>query len=71
MANIPKTILILFAFLFLSYSSCPDNCLECDPSGSVCFACNHGLGMNVFGQCNQNIIDKCVIYGPSDECFNC
>lgn len=66
-----KVFLIIFLLSKTLEAQCPSKCLECDPSGTICFACDEGLSINVFGQCNENTIQNCVIYGPSGECFNC
>lgn len=57
--------------LALGLAGCPDHCHDCDPSGTICFACSGDYEANVFGSCHENTIDNCVIYGPTDECFNC
>lgn len=64
-------LVILLALTTFAVATCPDHCDECDDSGSVCFACQGDFEVNVFGGCHENTIDKCVIYGPSDECFRC
>jgi hypothetical protein len=68
--NINKSLLLL-AFLIICLNSCPDNCNGCDPSGSVCFACKHDYELSVLGKCIKNVIDKCIVYGPKNQCFVC
>lgn len=55
----------------LSANNCGEHCVDCDPSGTICFACQGDKEVNVFGQCHDNSIDKCIIYGPMDECLRC
>ena len=71
MNQVTNKLYLFLGLLVVLMGQCPPDCIECDPSGAVCFACDKGLGINVFGQCHPNKIDKCVIYGPTDECFNC
>lgn len=65
-----KTIFVCM-LMATTFAGCPDGCLDCDPSGTICFACGGDLEASVFGFCHENTIDKCNIYGPADECFNC
>ena len=69
--NILTNVLIAIALVSCLVVACPPNCHDCDPSGTICFACAHNYEANVFGSCQENKIDKCVIYGPTGECFNC
>lgn len=68
-----RTLVIIFVLLQLAaaQNTCPENCQACDPSGMICFACQQGYEVNVLGGCTTNVIDKCTIYGPTEECFNC
>ncbi len=39
--NYTKSILYIFVILTLStYAACPDNCDDCDDTGSICFTCS-------------------------------
>ena len=52
MKNLITGIILLFTISITLNAQCPNKCLECDPSGTICFACDDGLAINVFGQCN-------------------
>jgi len=58
--------------IFANASSCSNHCVDCDPSGNICYACEAGYEMSVIGKCvSDQIISKCVIYSPSNTCFAC
>ena len=66
-----KTVLV-FLLLVAGIFACPNNCNDCDPSGNICFACGEGFELSVTGQCvNEATIDKCILYGPTNQCFVC
>lgn len=66
------TLALLFILAVLAHAqTCSKDCNECDSSGNLCFACGADKEVNVLGSCHDNTIDKCIIYGPSDECFRC
>ena len=63
--------IILLLFVLGLAMTCPDNCNDCDPSGNICFACAQNYELSVLGKCVGNIVDKCIVYGPTYECFVC
>lgn len=68
------TRLILFAILIIGLTAqtkCSDFCNDCDPSGKVCFACKQDYELSVLGKCVSNVVDKCIVYGPTNQCFVC
>ena len=68
---IQNKTLILALFLRGLVMSCPDNCNDCDESGSVCFACKKDFELSVLSRCVSNIVDKCTVYSPNNQCFVC
>jgi proprotein convertase subtilisin/kexin type 5 len=66
-----KSLLIILVLLGV-VASCPNNCNDCDPTGTVCFACVEGFEVSVLGTCvDSNTIPKCNLYGPINQCFAC
>lgn len=68
---ISKEVLLFLLFLIGCTLSCPDYCNDCDPSGNICFACKQDYELSVLGKCVSNVVDKCIVYGPTDQCFVC
>ena len=71
--NRKEKLFLVFASLFVlsMNKGCSPGCSECDPDGVMCFACDADKETDVFGGCHDNTIDKCTIYGPTGECFQC
>lgn len=42
---------LLLLFLIGSAWACPDNCIECDPLGNICFVCGEGFELSITGSC--------------------
>lgn len=69
-----RTHLLLFTMLIIQLSAqtqCPDNCNGCDSTSSTCFACNQDYELSILGKCVTNVVDKCIMYGPNNQCFLC
>ena len=64
------TFFIALFLLLLSAAAldCAQGCVDCTQVG--CTVCAPNYEATIFGTCS-NAIDKCVIYGPDDICFNC
>lgn len=71
MKNLWKVFAILLSIFVVAYSQCSPDCLYCDPAINVCIVCQGLAESSVFGVCHPNTIDKCIMYGPSDECYRC
>lgn len=62
--------LVVFLLVACTHGqTCDQNCLDCQQGN--CFACNTEFERDVFGACQSNVVDKCVIYGPGQTCFVC
>lgn len=62
-------LFLLLAGLVGAQEQCAQNCLECGQG--TCFTCGNGYERDFLGNCLENIVDKCIIYSPSKECFAC
>ena len=71
MANTKLIPLILLLIGTVLAANCTDYCNDCDPSGKICFACKQDYELSVLGKCVSNVIDKCIVYGPTNQCFVC
>ena len=71
MANTKFIPFILLLIGTVLAANCPDYCNDCDPSGKICFACKQDYELSVLGKCVSNVIDKCIVYGPTNQCFVC
>lgn len=64
--------IFILLLLILIAQSCPNNCTNCDPDASVCYACAFSFELNIFGTCvDSTTVSKCSLYGPSNICFAC
>lgn len=64
--------LVAFILLLSAVLACPNNCNDCDPTATVCFACAEGFELSVLGTCvDSNTVAKCDLYGPTNQCFSC
>jgi hypothetical protein len=64
--------LIAFILLLSIVLACPNNCNDCDPTATVCFACAEGFELSVLGTCvDSATVPKCNLYGPTNQCFSC
>lgn len=65
---------ILLTLLLVATTSivCPNNCNDCDPNGTICFACAEGFELSVTGSCvSSSLVARCTLYGPTNQCFVC
>lgn len=66
-----KTFLSVLLLLSVAMA-CSNNCYDCDPAGTICFACAEGFELSVTNTCvDSNTIPKCNLYGPANQCFAC
>ncbi len=66
-----KFVLLSLLLTYVAFA-CPPNCLDCDSSAAYCYACDEKFELTVTGTCvNSNIIDKCTVYGPTNQCYAC
>jgi hypothetical protein len=66
-----KTFLSVLLLLSVAMA-CSNNCYDCDPAGTICFACAEGFELSVMNTCvDSNTIPKCDLYGPANQCFAC
>jgi len=65
------TFTIFLSIIVLSLG-CSEHCVDCTPDNSICFACDNGYELSVFGKCLlETTVIKCILYGPKDACFVC
>ena len=70
-----KSLLLKLACIALIASwvncECGEDCIDCDPTMNICMVCRGSIESDVFGNCHNNTIDKCITYGPTSDCLRC